>query len=187
MGFMIAVSSFYCSGASFTRQLNNNLGLSSFFSETFTLISYHKILSLNLRYFMNLAPGDHKILNACCRDIWRKSFSHSLLTSGHSSILRKDLVCPFLIAKFWTRQFIYKNASFRILIMLMLESSCIARAARLMLHNVGQPLLTSLKTHLNICFGDVADKNIATILLISGNDSYRAWFSNAFPRSRERC
>ena len=41
------------SGASFTNQQ----GLSSFLSEKFTLIiSYHKILSLNLRYFMKLAP-----------------------------------------------------------------------------------------------------------------------------------
>ena len=41
------------------------------------------------------------------------------------------------------------------------------------------------------CFGDVADKTIAAILLIFGNDSYmyRACFcfSNAFVRSRERC
>ena len=36
--------------ASFTKQLSEDLGLSSFLSEKFTLIPYHK--SLNLRYFM---------------------------------------------------------------------------------------------------------------------------------------
>ena len=44
-------------GASFTKQLSKNLGLSSFLSEKFTHIPCHKILSLNLRYFMKLAPG----------------------------------------------------------------------------------------------------------------------------------
>ena len=44
-------------GDSLTKQLSKNLGLSSFLSEKFTLIPYHKILSLNLRYFMKLAPG----------------------------------------------------------------------------------------------------------------------------------
>ena len=38
-------------GAIFTKQLSKNLGLSSFLSETFTLIPYHKIFSSNLRYF----------------------------------------------------------------------------------------------------------------------------------------
>ena len=42
-------------GASFTKQLSKNVGL-SFLIEKFTLIPYHKILSLNLRYFMKLAP-----------------------------------------------------------------------------------------------------------------------------------
>ena len=42
---------------SFTKQLSKNLGLSSFLNEKCTLIPYHKILSLNLRYFMKLAPG----------------------------------------------------------------------------------------------------------------------------------
>ena len=36
-------------GASFTKQLSNNVGLSE--------IPYHKILSLNLRYFVKLAPA----------------------------------------------------------------------------------------------------------------------------------
>ena len=44
-------------GASFTKQLSKNLGLSYFLSEKFTLIPYHKILSLNLRYFTKLAPN----------------------------------------------------------------------------------------------------------------------------------
>ena len=44
-----------CLGANFTKQLSKNLALRSFLSETFTLIPYHKILSLNLRYFMKLA------------------------------------------------------------------------------------------------------------------------------------
>ena len=39
------------------KQLSKNLGLRSFLSEKFTLIPYHKILSLALRYFMKLAPG----------------------------------------------------------------------------------------------------------------------------------
>ena len=55
VGFMITVSSFYCS-------------------------------------------GDHTILNACCRDVRRKCFRHSLFTSGHS----KDLY-HFLIAKFFDK------------------------------------------------------------------------------------
>ena len=46
-----------CPGASLTKQLSKNLGFNSFFSEKLTLIPYHKILSLNLRYFMKLAPG----------------------------------------------------------------------------------------------------------------------------------
>ena len=44
-------------GASFTKQLSKNLGLSSSLSEKFTLIPYYKILSLNLKYCMKLAPG----------------------------------------------------------------------------------------------------------------------------------
>ena len=36
---------------------NTDYVLSSFLSERFTLNPYHKILSLNLRYFMKLAPG----------------------------------------------------------------------------------------------------------------------------------
>ena len=50
-------TTFYSAGASFTKQLSKNLGLSFFLSEKFPLIPYHKILSLNLRYFMKLAPG----------------------------------------------------------------------------------------------------------------------------------
>ena len=47
---------FCTAGTSFTKNLSMNLGLSSFLSEKFTLIPYHKILTLNLRYFMKLAP-----------------------------------------------------------------------------------------------------------------------------------
>ena len=41
----------------FHKTAKQKLGLSSFLNEKFTLIPYHKILSLNLRYFMKLAPG----------------------------------------------------------------------------------------------------------------------------------
>ena len=43
-------------GFSFTKQLSKNLGLNSSLSEKFILIPYNKIWSLNLRYFMKLAP-----------------------------------------------------------------------------------------------------------------------------------
>ena len=46
------------SWASFTKQLSKNLGLKSSLSDKFTLIPYHKILSLNQRYFMKLAPEE---------------------------------------------------------------------------------------------------------------------------------
>ena len=48
---------YWAPGASFTKQLSKNLGLNDFLSEKFTLIPYHKILSLSLRYFMKLAPA----------------------------------------------------------------------------------------------------------------------------------
>ena len=56
--------------------------------------------------------------------------------------------------------------------MLVLGSAGLACAAVSCHAMFGQPLITSLKT----CFGVVADKNIANILLILGNDtcSYRA-------------
>ena len=52
--------------ASFTKQLSKNLGLSSSLIEKFTLIPYHNISSLNLRYFMKLVPvpGDTMYLEA---------------------------------------------------------------------------------------------------------------------------
>ena len=46
----------YRPGDSFTKQLSKNLGLSSSLSVKFTLIPYPKILTLNLSYFMKLAP-----------------------------------------------------------------------------------------------------------------------------------
>ena len=69
--------------------------------------------------------------------------------------------------------------------MLVTGSTRLACAARFMPRDFGQTLITFLKMRLHIiCFGDVADKNIATILVILGNDNYRAWFSNTLGPGR---
>ena len=53
----------------FLKTAKQELGLSSFLSEKFTLIPYHKILSLNLRYFMKLAPGSFGIKYPANQDL----------------------------------------------------------------------------------------------------------------------
>ena len=91
--------------------------------------------------------------------------------------------CPFLIANFFTRPFIYTKcfvSNFnhaRVRVQHALHVLCVSCHAILNNHWL------RLWKRVYICFGDVADRNIATILLILGSDSYRAWFSNAFVRS----
>ena len=92
------------SGASFTKQLSKNLGLSAFFSEKFSLIQCPKILSLNLRYFMKRAPDEprhdktNKVrvrpaktqISLCIRPVWSESSLCAQWLAKDPSFLHAD-------------------------------------------------------------------------------------------------
>ena len=114
--------------------------------------------------------GHHTVLNACCRDIRRKCFSHSLFTNGHSKDLYNLLIAKFVDKAVHLKKRFLLNFNQACVGVNTPRTCCAFHVTRFW------TITDYVSENAFTYFGDVVDKNIATILLILGNDSYRAWF-----------